>query len=226
MFVDYGCADGSLLKFINNIFPEYKYIGYDISEDMINLAKKDNKSIIFTTKWDEVSEQIHNCNQPKVLILSSIIHEIYSYGNINEFWDRVFNSGFDYIVIRDMMVSKESERLTEINDIIKILNSQYNSNLYEFENYWGGIKYNKNFLHYLLKYRYMVNWEREVKENYLPIIAENLLLKIPQQYEVIFYEHYLLPFLKQQVKADFDIDLKDNTHIKMIIKKRVGGTYA
>jgi len=220
IFVDYGCADGSLMQFIHSLFPEYKYIGYDISQEMINIARsKSNKDLKFTTDWNQVLLLIHNEIKPKVLILSSIIHEIYSYGNIEEFWSRVFNSNFDYIIIRDMMVSRECERLTEINDLIRVLNYADKNKLYEFENYWGSIKYNKNLIHYLLKYRYLENWSREVKENYLPIIVENLLSRISNNYEVVFHEHYILPFLKQQVRKDFKVDLKDNTHIKMILKK-------
>lgn len=220
VFVDYGCADGSLLQFIHSLFPEYKYIGCDISQEMIDIArKKSNKDLIFSTNWNEISQTLEKETRPKVLILSSIIHEIYSYGNVEEFWNRVFSSNFDYIIIRDMMVSRESERLTEINDFIRVMNYADKSKLHEFENYWGSIKFNKNLIHYLLKYRYLVNWNREVKENYLPIIVENLLSRIPDNYEVVFHEHYILPFLKQQVRKDFKVDLKDNTHIKMILRR-------
>lgn len=50
VFVDFGCADGELIKFMNALFPEYTYIGYDISESMIeaahiNIAGKDNVNL-------------------------------------------------------------------------------------------------------------------------------------------------------------------------------------
>ncbi|MGA1049083.1 MAG: hypothetical protein ACO3UU_13830, partial [Minisyncoccia bacterium] len=41
--------------------------------------------------------------------------------------------------------------------------------LISFEKVWGSIfKDYRNFIHFLLKYRYTDNWEREVNENYLP----------------------------------------------------------
>ena len=85
----------------------------------------------------------------------------------------------------------------------------------------GSIGINKNLIHYLLKYRYTENWDRELNENYLPISKEKLLSLIPKNYEVIFYEHYALPFLKEKVREDFGIILKDKTHIKLILKRKV-----
>lgn len=226
IFVDYGCADGSLLNFLNTLFPEHTYLGFDIDDKMIDLAKERcPEGITLSSNWNELDAIIQNFEKQgkKVtLILSSIIHEVYSYGtgtDIKVFWERVFNTGFDYIVIRDMMASKSIEKTTDMNDYIKILRSSNKQMLYEFETYWGTLESNKNLLHYLLKYRYTENWNREVKENYLPIFREELLSYIPPNYTVELHEHYVLPFLKNKVQSDFAISLKDNTHIKLILKK-------
>ena len=37
---DYGCADGSLLKMVGEICPSMKLDGYDISQEMIDIAKR------------------------------------------------------------------------------------------------------------------------------------------------------------------------------------------
>ena len=226
VFVDYGCADGSLLNFLHTLFPEHTYLGFDIDDSMIDLAKdKCTDDIILSSKWDEIDSKIKEfkaSGKKVTLILSSIIHEVYSYGtgmDIKVFWDRVFNTDFDYIVIRDMMASKSVEKTTDMNDFIKILRTSNKQMLYEFETYWGTLESNKNLLHYLLKYRYTENWNREVKENYLPIFREELLSYIPPTYVVEMHEHYVLPFLKNKVFNDFGITLKDNTHIKLILKK-------
>jgi hypothetical protein len=117
-----------------------------------------------------------------------------------------------------MMVSNFTDRPSDINDMVKVINKTSKSQLQDFENKWGKVNNNKNLIHYLLKYRYKANWEREVAENYLPITMEYLLSLIPDNYEIVFYEHYSLPFLKEQVNKDFGINIKDNTHIKMILK--------
>lgn len=38
-FIDFGCADGSLLKHIHEMFPDKKLIGYDISPEMLQIEE-------------------------------------------------------------------------------------------------------------------------------------------------------------------------------------------
>jgi hypothetical protein len=218
MFIDYGCADGSMLDFLNNLFPEYKYFGYDISQEMLDIASRKNDAIIFSNSWNDI---LSRANDTTALILSSVIHEIYDYSGkkeIDEFWKRVFNNKFEYIIIRDMMISKSCERKSDINDIIKLRNLSNSDHLGEFENKWGSIDNNKNLIHFLLKYKYEANWSREVNENYLPLNFENFLTFIPHNYEVIFHEHYVLPHIRKCAKEDFGINIIDNTHAKFILK--------
>ena len=78
-------------------------------------------------------------------------------------------------------------------------------------------------LHWLLKYRYTDNWERELKENYLPITVEHLKSTwIPPQWQIIFEEHATYPFLKDKIRQDFGIELNEPTHLKMIIENKKG----
>ena len=83
----------------------------------------------------------------------------------------------------------------------------------------GSITDNHNLIHFLLKYRYTDNWEREVRENYLPISVEEIMGKITGSgagYRLTYFDHYILPFIARSVKRDFDIALKDYTHVKYI----------
>jgi SAM-dependent methyltransferase len=145
IFVDYGCADGTLIKFMNSIFPDYIYYGFDISSDMLSKAKDEaSDNMFFTDRFEDILEDFSNSiwhsDNSKTLILSSIIHEIYSYGSsndINLFWDRVFNLNFDYIVIRDMMLSENIELNSDINDEISVKRETNKSNLKDFELKWG-----------------------------------------------------------------------------------------
>ena len=224
VFIDYGCADGSLIRFLMTLFPEYEYYGYDISEEMIQIAKSNNPDIAdnFSTDWNFISSKISQ-NKKSTVILSSIIHEVYSYGttsDVEEFWNRIFNSGFYHIVLRDMMPSKTMDRTSDINDISKIYKRANHKNLFDFENVWGSVENNKNMTHFLLKYRYTENWDREVRENYIPITREDFLSIISDDYDITFHEHFTLPYFKTVVKKDFDIEIKDNTHLKLVLKKR------
>lgn len=223
VIVDYGCADGTLIHFLRNLFPEIVYYGFDISEEMIGEAKKKNPEIAmcFTTNFDDIMKKTKHCK--KAVVLSSIIHEAYSYGTANDisiFWNRIFNSGFDNIVIRDMMPGMSINKQSETNDVAKILRKANRQQLFDFQQLWGSIENMKSMAHFLLKYQYDDNWEREVHENYFPIYREQMLSQVPDAYDIVFHEHFVLPYLAKVVKKDFGIELKENTHIKLILSKR------
>ena len=229
LIVDFGCADGTMLKFIRSLYPDIKLIGYDASQEMVDIARKNcflEYGMDFTSDWSVVEKRVKNLENSgfeSAITLSSVIHEVYSYGNENsvaEFWQRIFNTGFDYVVIRDMLLNKKSDHASKPKDVDKIYNSD-DPHLEEFESMWGLITNQKNLLHFLLKYRYNKNWFRELRENYLPITLEDMLNKIPtEKYSFEFYDHYILPFIKKSVKKEFNINLEENTHIKLILKKK------
>lgn len=220
--VDFGCADGQLLKRIHEERPEWGLMGIDMDEKMIDQAQKncpDAKYI--NTKGIYKYPYYNNCS---ILNLSSVIHEIYSYCTMEEihrFWDDLFNSNYKYISIRDMALSEEAYRTSNYEDLINIHKKANKHMLNEFERINSNIKYNNSLIHFLMKYRYVQNWDREVRENYFPITVEQLLYNIDfNKYNVVYFEHYVLPFTKEKVKEDFGIELKDATHFKLLLERK------
>jgi SAM-dependent methyltransferase len=222
--LDFGCANGVLLKAIHQLKPSVKLVGYDTDPAMARATT----NFPIHSDWDSaVSATIglkdaDNC----ALILSSVIHEVCHYGSradIDTFWNRVFNSGFEFIVIRDMVPSRAIDRVSNVNDVKKVYHKFLGTKaLDDFERVWGTIENNKQLIHFLLKYRYLEpNWEREVRENYMPVTRESLLARIPKEYDIIFHEHYVLPYLLQSVRDDLGIEIKDPTHLKMILRRNV-----
>jgi len=188
--VDFGCANGELIKNLQPLLPNINFVGYDLSEEMINAACENVPGVKFSSSWDNIKIK----NSRALLNISSTIHEVYSYSTdnqIHEFWDRVFNSDFKYVAIRDMCVSKSDDTLVEEGDMRLLRsNKDYYTQLLSFEKEWGTIEKYREFIHFLLKYTYLQNWDREVVENYLPIYLEDLLKLIPDYYEIIYMEHY------------------------------------
>lgn len=225
VLVDFGSADGQMLDYLSKIKPNIKLIGYDLDEDMIKQSKSKYSNIHFTDNWDEVIDLVNESKGKKGILLSSVIHEIYSYAGgrmIKRFWnEQVFNDAFNYVIIRDMIPSISFEKMN-LKDIKKIKEKSDPKYLADFESIWGEIGNNfRTLLQWLLKYKYTDNWDRESKENYLPITLEYLKSnKIPSDWGIIFEEHYLYDYIKQQIKKDFDIDLIEPTHLKMIIQNR------
>lgn len=232
--VDFGCGDGTLIHFMSSLFPEFNYIGYDHNELMIDEAIKKIKTkdnIMFTSDIREVKR--FSPKGETALILSSLIHEIYSYSDedeIRDFWSTVFNGPWKYIIIRDMAYSAAYERLYPLEEVYKeIVNSEYSQYFFDFLEKSGimadGILNRelsaKDTIHFLLKYRYTDNWEREARENYLPLSVEKLEGIVPLTFDIIFKEHFTLPFIRREVKKDFGKDLlQEKTHVKMILEKK------
>ena len=226
--VDFGCADGTFLESIMKSNPNVKIIGYDLDETMLSQARtRLGDRVLLTSDWDEVIREISH-NKSPLLNLSSVIHEVYSYSSgsvIKKFWDeQVFGGDFKWITIRDMIPSLEIGK-EEINmfkdDVKKVRNKTDKFYLKSFENRWGDINDNyRTFIHYLLKYRYTDNWDREVNEDYLPVSLETVKSKIPSNYKIVYEQDFLLDFLKQQVKKDFNVHLTHSTHTKMIIQNK------
>ena len=230
IFVDFGSADGELLHQMNSILSNedrpFKFIGYDIDDEMVRRGNErfsNSSNVVFTSNWTEVKSQMDGKGLKTAVILSSIIHEIYHYldvKGVDDFWNMIYSSGFDYIIIRDMIPSRSIDRDSDVNDVVKVYRTFFNTKpLMDFESIWGRIDNNKNLIHFLLKYKYVEpNWDREVKENYLPLYKENLLSNIPSSYNIRYVEHFTLPYIKDMVKNELGVEIRDNTHLKLILE--------
>ena len=222
-YVDFGCADGALLSAMQAIDPNKVYVGYDNSPEQLNVLKSLHPFMIAHSDWDAISSFVKR--KDATLILSSVIHEVYSYSDpfeISTFWDRVFQSNFKYIAIRDMSISaKNCVEIIDLADIKKIRgHAQYADLVADFEAKWGTLDSGRNFLHFLLKFPYRDNWLRELNENYLPISTETLLERVPANYRIVYSEHAQLPYMRWKVKETFGIDMKFPSHIKLLIERK------
>ena len=244
--MDFGCADGALIELMATLFPEYGYIGYDNDPLMVDLARKrfegKRADVYFTSNWGEVEESVAARRQPKrkvCLILSSVIHEIYNYchdDEIYEFWEKVTHSGFDYVVIRDMARSwyeldpssfytKEIEPQSafQIVEHVRYVCRRrgWTDHLVQFEERYGSIELERNLYHFLLKYRYVENWERELEEDYF--ITSTMIIQnhFPMsEWDCILQENFGLQYNTRQIKKDFDFAMKRPTHTKMIFERK------
>lgn len=212
---DFGCANGLFLKEVKD-----KYLietfGYDIDKNMLSEAK------LHTKCYDNWEQFISNIDNNSVLNLSSVIHEIYSYSSETELSEtlyNIFNSNFKYITIRDMMPTNDIDTIpldkNDLDNLYRYANDFY---LNSFEHFYGKISSYRMMIHYLLKYKYTENWEREMRENYLPINVDDFMKLVPSHYRIKYFETFALPYTKEQVMNDFNIDIQCNTHVKMILE--------
>ena len=218
--VDFGAADGVLLETIKKINPDICTIAYEIDSTLLSILKTKKIDYVFDN-FNDIKEITKNYNSP-LLLLSSVIHEIYSYSTkqqIYHFWKTIFKNNFKYIVIRDMLYKDYFDNFNIDNNDINKIYKKSNFTLKSFENIWGPINKNyHNLIHYLLKYKYIENWNRESKENYLPISLNKIKNIIPSNWNIIYEKEFILEYLRNIIKQDFDILLKHPTHIKLIIE--------
>ena len=237
--VDYGCADSALLEYIRDAMPDvFDLTGIDIDEKMLHLAadrlNDGSHTPVLLTQPEPFKDICGETVYDACLNCGSVIHEVYSYGtpeSIEKFWDFAFETGFKYIAIRDMAMSKidisvPQEKLSDMLRKIGVYNYQHpdaEARWHEYMSHSVDLTRNKcswrDVIHYLLKYRYVTNWDREMREDYLPLLTEEILLKIPSNYRVKYYEHYTLPYLKDKVMEDFGIDLNTKTHYKLLLER-------
>lgn len=214
-FIDYGCADGFLLSCLP---ADWRKIGIDKSQEMIKRAKAQPMEKAHFL----CSGSIPVGTYGDVYCFSSVLHEVYSYNTakyIDLFWKNLIKAEPEYIIIRDMANTDEANQLrSDIQDIQKIRKKANETMLSEFEAKYGSIEDLKNMTHFLLKYRYVENWERELQENYFAVSAEEIVRRTESNYDVDYYEAYTLPFIHDTVLNDFDVNLKTPTHMKMILQ--------
>lgn len=226
--LDYGCADGVLIDFLAPIFPEMTFVGYDMSPDMIAAARGrcQAPNARFFSSLEEARAALaeQGAEPDRVSVnLSSLIHEVYSYGtpeSIARFWREVNGSGFRYITIRDMCCDQSAHRPALKEDVLKVRRVCSAKQIEQFEARHGSLSDNYNLIHFLMKYRYTANWERECAENYLPLTMEQFAARLSDDYEIIYFDHYVLPFLARVVRRDMDITIKDYTHVKLILRRK------
>lgn len=222
-FIDFGCADGTLLKLLHSLFPEHRYLGYDIDDRMTAAAANNLQATgIDVTSHPEALNGYEKDHGDTCLILSSVIHEVYSYGpaTVGDFWNQILRDiRPKYIAIRDMSVSQTASRPADPLTVARIRQLADPVMIQQWESVWGSLDENWSMVHFLLKYRYKSNWNRELHENYLPLNKEELLRKFPKEYRPRFIEHYTLPYIRQEVYKDFGIELQERTHLKLIMER-------
>lgn len=235
VLVDYGCADGAMLGFISRNFPDFILIGYDNDEKMLKRARDRNPgvNILYTSNWNDVADRVlayQKQGERACLVLNSVLHEVHSYLTetennqvSDEIWGR---SGvqFDFIAFRDMMVSEKASRPADPIQVARVRQvfgklPRGKERLAEWENRWGSLSENWSLTHFFLTYRYEANWDRELKENYLPVAYEDFLASIPNEYMPVYKDHFTLPFLRSEVSKTFNIELSERTHLKIVLKR-------
>lgn len=212
--LDVGCADGTVTMALAKLFPEINFLGIDLDENFIKLARK-NAEKIRNVKFEKIylRDLLARPERFDAVIFCSVLHEFFTYGEgissvikaLADTHELLKKEGV--IIIRDMILSEYTKSANL--RCLEVANKIYIKNLkttIDFEERFGKLNNVYKINHYLLKYFYKENWNREKKENYIPVTFEQYrqifsLLDMREQYT----ESYLLDFFKNKWKKDFNM---------------------
>jgi SAM-dependent methyltransferase len=214
--LDVGCADGTVTLELAKLYPNIQFLGIDLDSSFIEEAKAKSEGIenvSFRTVY--LRELLAEPKRFDAVTFCSVLHEFFTYGEgISSVLKALADAhellnGDGAIIIRDMVLPhyvKEAQLYVD-SIVVKVRdNTQYQQELKDFEQLFGGCNSIYTLNHFLLKYWYKENWERESKEFYVPVTFE--------QYENIFdllgmkveyKDSYTLDFLKNKWKEDFGL---------------------
>ena len=225
--VDFGCADGSFGKYLKSVYPEkFTYLGVESNPEFIDKIVE-NGGIHFKS-LDEVKRYPKFDPYSTLLVLNSVVHEIYSYSDIDKFWEEVENLHAKQIAFRDMYVGNCGRYSNAVENNIEdaVKGTSIEAHYHDFISRWGRLKDGYKAVHFLLKYFYDENWEREVKENYVPFTYRDIHMGFRKaRYRIHYEKFYALPYLISRWENDFDcgrhLALKSfiedvTTHLKLL----------
>ena len=223
---DFGCADGSLTKFINEMFPDqFEFFLIDNNPEMLKIAKENIRDSSWTIRvhyCNSIEEAIAQCDEieKSVLVLNSVIHEILSYCDYEEqrkLFETFFYNKFGYVAIRDMHLFTLPD--FEIDNTEEEHFNKYLDFVANFE-HTQVIGKNTLQLEFLLKTDYYSNWEREKKERYLWNWVVLVLGYSMGIYEIEYEEDFSLPYHRRKWYKKFKVSQtnKIKTHKKLLLK--------
>lgn len=224
VWVDYGCADGQVTKFISYECDEA--IGYDrhASEKWPQYGLS---NLQFAYTFDRLMEKLNSLspatrNDGVGVFLGSILHEIYSEHLDYALWDRVNELQPKIVVIRDMCLWPEPPlQIREMlaDKIRETAQEMYPEHWRSFTMKWGWSW--KHCVHWLLKYRYRGNWEYEMLEDYMVVTPKMLVDTMASHgYYPLHLEAKRVSFIEEQWVRDFGLDIEHPTHVVAVFKNR------
>lgn len=236
--VDYGCAQGDLAIMIDQMASgRFKYIGIDNSPEMLALARH-NHHLHFAKRdsefYSELSGIKQKCDTSKsILVLNSVMHEFFSYLHEAErkaLLAEMFGAGFAFVAIRDMYMPESNDTFDVKQAIKKIHDSPYSDMWKEYNSCIDNFTckgnrpicwYRDAFLRvaeFLMKYRYISNWRREMNETYFWAWLYDISSEI-SLYRYTYLEDFHIQFITDRVKEDFGIDFSFDTHRKILLAR-------
>lgn len=243
--IDFGCADGAMIRMLAEMFPQLTFYGYDINEALIDRAQAATKTPnvqFFAPTSIEISPngRIFHASgftdmiclarqnfRPEEICLnfSSVLHEVFSsHPDGQQTIKRLVKElQPKYITIRDMYFDYD-RRYVKVAYIDELINKLGIERAYMdgFEEKHGTVLIWEHLIHFLMKYQWKDNgWDEEMEEDYFSWRLPDLL-NIIGKYDVMFEAHYMLPYYSEKWK-DFLNNPNIHTHAQFVLRREEEG---
>ena len=213
--LDVGCSDGAVTAALAARLPTIAFHGIDLVASFVERARQVHAGVPnLTFERVYLRDLLPRRTRYEAVIFCSVLHEFYTYG---EGISSVLKALADThellaaggrVIIRDMVLGEYTRRsdLHCQSILARIRASSHAPRLADFERVFGPAANLRAVNHFLLKYWYVENWERECAENYLPVSLE--------EYDRVFdllgmtslhRETYLLPYLREKWREEFGL---------------------
>lgn len=230
--IDFGCASGDLRDMIESIAPgRFKYIGIEANHDFYD--ELDRCNIPHAEKIEHISDEEINWGNT-VLVMNSVVHEIYNYYGDIEFFSIInycIRQGIQHIAIRDMNYNVDIHSLDSASaeaflDNLKGVSYRFalkNSSLADdyFKTHGNSFK---DLIEYFLKYKYTENWERESKEEYFCSWMDGLdeWFSLNENIVCEYADFFTIVPQIRQIEKDFGIKWSKavKTHAKVLLTNK------
>ena len=235
--LDVGSADGTVTLALAGLFPRRHFLGIDLDAGFVQRAAAAAADRgIANAAFENVylRQLLGRPERYDAVLFVSVLHEFFSYGEgissvLKALADahELLRPGGE-LVIRDMILDEFTKHAKfQVAAIAgKIAADRSKDRLVaDFTRMFGPLDSLYALNHFLLKYMYVENWERECRENYVPVTFEQYqqafaLLGMELQYR----ESYLLPFLHDKWAADFGLGEDELASLKstgfLVARKR------
>ena len=234
--LDVGCADGTVTLALAGMFRRRRFLGIDLDAGFVQraaaaAAERGTDNAAFENLY--LRQLLARPERYDAVLFVSVLHEFFSYGEgissvLKALADahELLRPGGE-LVIRDMVLDEFAKHTKfQVAAIAgKIAAAGKDRLVADFARVFGPLDNLHALNHFLLKYMYVENWERECRENYVPVTFDQYqqlfaLLGMELQHR----ESYLLPFLRDKWAADFGLTEDELASLKstafLIARKR------
>ena len=229
--IDFGCADATLICTLGRLFPTIDFYGYDINPallergvEKLSQAPANVNALYDRAGLNGLIERVKRTYKPEEICInfSSVLHEVFSKTVEGERVIRhmIHELKPKFITIRDMYFEGENKVLSYyyIKEIIEAFDVDEGF-IETFEDEFSSICSTKYLHHFLMKYQWRENgWDEEMEEDYFSWNIKDFINMVGQ-YSIIFENHYMLPYYREQWHKHGMYPVEANTHAQFILRR-------